>query len=289
MWSPTATPASASSASTFNNPALCNFAATGLDLKAIGLLVSLDRRQFLHLSAGAIAAQSFPMPLDNRLPSYKAIVFDAFPVFDPRPMAAVTEAVFPGQGTAITAAWRVRQFEYQWLRALGGQYQDFLTATRDALVFTARQLRIDMSPAQQDALMAPWSALQVWPDAADNLTELHRAGFRLAFLSNMTSAVLADGLRRANLERLFEAVISTDSIRSYKPDQRAYRLGVEQLRLPKEEILFVAFAGWDAAGAKWFGYPTFWANRANSPAEELGVTVDAAGPDLTSLTRHVRR
>jgi hypothetical protein len=41
----------------------------------------------------------------------------------------------------------------------------------------------------------------------------------------------------------------------------AYRLGTDALALDADEILFVAFAGWDVAGAKWFGYPTFWNNR----------------------------
>jgi hypothetical protein len=29
---------------------------------------------------------------------------------------------------------------------------------------------------------------------------------------------------------------------------------VDRLKLPKEEIVFAAFGGWDAAGAKSFGY-----------------------------------
>jgi len=52
-------------------------------------------------------------------------------------------------------------------------------------------------------------------------------------------------------------------------------------------VLFVAFAGWDVVGAKWFGYPTFWLNRQASPAEEFGVEADASGPDLNSLVQFV--
>ena len=78
---------------------------------------------------------------------------------------------------------------------------------------------------------------------------------------------------------------STDAVATFKPDPRAYRLGTEALREPKERILFAAFAGWDVAGAKWFGYPTFWVNRAAAPAEALGVTADAAGDDLRALVR----
>ena len=55
------------------------------------------------------------------------------------------------------------------------------------------------------------------------------------------------------------------------------------MRLPREEILFAAFAGWDAAGAKSFGHPTFWVNRLGLPAERLGFEPDEAGKALDDL------
>ena len=54
---------------------------------------------------------------------------------------------------------------------------------------------------------------------------------------------------------------------------------MEHLGLKKEEIAFDAFGGWDAFGAKSFGYSTYWVNRFHLPMEELGV-----GPDATSDT-----
>jgi 2-haloacid dehalogenase len=107
------------------------------------------------------------------------------------------------------------------------------------------------------------------------------------FLSNMTHAMLDRGLRAANLQDAFEKVLSTDSIRTYKPDPRAYQIAVDALRLKREQILFAAFAGWDVAGAKWFGYPTFWVNRAGGALEELGVFPDAWGSDLNALVDFV--
>jgi 2-haloacid dehalogenase len=46
---------------------------------------------------------------------------------------------------------------------------------------------------------------------------------------------------------------STDMVRAYKPDPRAYRMAIDGLKLQREEIAFAAFGGWDAAGAKVFG------------------------------------
>ena len=103
----------------------------------------------------------------------------------------------------------------------------------------------------------------------------------------MTRAMLEAGIKGAGLTGLFEHVLSTDRIRAYKPEPRAYRMAVDAFGLPREEILFVAFAGWDAAGARWFGYPTFWINRLDLPGEELSVAPDGAGRDLGDLVRFV--
>ncbi len=96
-----------------------------------------------------------------------------------------------------------------------------------------------------------------------------------------SQSVHAAGKRdRAGLTTLFDALISTDANHTYKPDPRAYQLGVAHLRVAKEDIVFAAFGGWGAAGAKSFGYPTVWVNRFNQPAEELGF--DRIEPPPTS-------
>jgi 2-haloacid dehalogenase len=119
------------------------------------------------------------------------------------------------------------------------------------------------------------------------LTKLRGAGLRLAFLSNFTPGMLNGCIKSAGLDGLFEHVLSTDAARTYKPDPRAYELGTAALDLPREQILFAAFAGWDAAGARSFGYPTFWVNRLGLPPEQLGVLPDMAGPDLNALLAFV--
>jgi len=46
--------------------------------------------------------------------------------------------------------------------------------------------------------------------------------------------------------------------------------------------------GWDAVGAKWFGYPTFWVNRVHIAAEELGTVPEGVGKDLNDLATFVQ-
>ena len=182
----------------------------------------------------------------------------------------------------------LRQFEYQWLRALSGHYADFWQTTEDGLVFAAKLLQLELTPEKRAQLMQAYLGLKAWPDVPSALSALKEAGIRLAFLSNMTTKMLDADIKNAGLDGVFEHVLSTDQIRAYKPDPRAYQMAIDAFKLQREEIIFAAFAGWDAAGAKWFGYPTFWVNRLNLPAEELGVAPDAMGRDLTALVSFVR-
>lgn len=215
----------------------------------------------------------------------KAIAFDAFPIFDPRPIEALTIEMFPEKGKELVRQWRSKQFEYQWLRALGGNYKDFKEITEDALVFAARQLDIPLTDDARKKLMSPYASLSAWPDAKGIVSKLKANGYRIVFLSNMTEEMLRSGLAASGLEGAFDGVYSTDSQKTFKPSPQAYQIALDELRLSREEILFVAFAGWDAAGAKWFGYPTFWVNRAGGSREELGDAPDGTGRDLQALLK----
>jgi 2-haloacid dehalogenase len=218
---------------------------------------------------------------------YKAIAFDGFPIIDPRPVAFCAEALFPGRGGPLMEAWRTRQFEYTWLRTLSGRYADFWQITQEALAVAAAAKGLDLTPDRSDHLMQTFLELKVWPDVAPALAQLKARGVRMAFLANPTVEMLEAPMRNAGLEGLLEAPLSTDRVRAYKPDPRAYQLGLDAFGLKREEILFVASASWDAAGAKAFGYPSFWVNRANLPVEALGAAPDAIGLDMADLVTFV--
>jgi 2-haloacid dehalogenase len=114
-----------------------------------------DRRGFFHLVAGGVTS-GLLSPLEAKAatrPQIKAIAFDAFPIFDPRPVFRLAETLFPGKGADLSNAWRTRQFEYQWLRALSGHYADFLQTTEDGLVFAAKLLQLELTPEKRAQLM----------------------------------------------------------------------------------------------------------------------------------------
>jgi 2-haloacid dehalogenase len=252
----------------------------------VDMTTPLDRRAFLGLTAGAVAGTFFePAPLSaaSAKAQVRAVAFDAFPIFDPRPVLALAEELFPGKGTELSKVWRTRQFEYAWLRTVAGHYADFWQVTEEALKFAARTAKVDLDSQKRAQLMDAYLELKTWPDVPHALASLKAAGIRLAFLSNFSKRMLEAGIKSSGLAGTFEHVLSTDEVKQFKPARRAYQMAVDAFGLKREAILFAAFAGWDAAGAKWFGYPTVWVNRLQSPAEELAVMPDATCHDLMEL------
>jgi 2-haloacid dehalogenase len=250
--------------------------------------MSIVRREFLMTGVGLASGLLLTMPgAAASRTNFKAIAFDAFAIFDPRPVAALCETLFPGRGSELVNTWRIRQFEYTWLRIVSNHYADFARVTDDALTFAAKTLELEIAAEKRQQLRNAYFELKTWSDAIPALTKLKEIGISLAFLSNFTANMLDSCIKFSGLDGLFDQVLSTDSAHTYKPDARAYQLGLDALKLQREEILFVAFAGWDAAGAKLFGYPTFWINRLGVPPEELGTLPDATGETLSDLLTFV--
>jgi 2-haloacid dehalogenase len=250
--------------------------------------MTTNRRELFSRMAGfGLALEACARKAAGARSPTRAVAFDAFPILDPRPVFALAGELFPEKGAELGNLWRTRQFEYTWLRTLSRRYADFWQVTDDALVFAAKALQVELTPEKHARLMQEYLKLRCWPDVPDALRSLKKAGVRIAFLSNMSARMLEAGIQNSGLDGMFDHVLSTDRVKAYKPDPRAYQMGVDAFGLKPDQILFAAFAGWDAVGAKSFGYPTFWVNRQSQPGEELGVTPDASGRDLNDLVSFV--
>ena len=244
------------------------------------------RREFLGflttIGASELTAPAPAAPEPGRRPPIRAICFDLLTIFDPRSVARAAETLVPKRGLELWNVWKTRQFEYSWLRASAGKYVDFEAVTAQALTYAAKDLKVSITPTEQRRLVDSYSELEPWPDARDALLSWKSSGLKLAPLANFSPKQITRLLDRSGLASLFDALISTDLAKTYKPDPRAYALGPAFLRLPREQIVFSAFGAWDAAGAKWFGFPTFWVNRLGVTGEEL-IPPDASGADFAAL------
>jgi len=214
----------------------------------------------------------------------QALVFDAYgTLFDVHSVTRLADSLFPGRGAALSQAWRAKQLEYTWLRSLMGRYDDFSAVTAEALDWAAESLSLSADRAARESLLRAYRTLALFPEVRG---ALERLGARrtLAILSNGHPDML-DAVVDHNELRVFfgERVLSVHEAGVFKPDPRVYAIASAQLELPAEAIGFVSSNGWDAAGARSFGFRAYWVNRGKAPVERLGSPPDRVVPDLAEL------
>jgi 2-haloacid dehalogenase len=213
-----------------------------------------------------------------------ALVFDAYgTLFDVHSVTRLAESFFPGQGARLSAAWRTKQLEYTWLRSLMERYEDFNRVTRAALEWSVESLHIEASEEQLRGLMDEYGRLAAFPEVPAALDELSKTR-PLAILSNGHPEMLEAVVEHNGMGFRFRGgVLSVHPAKVFKPHPKVYRLVEDRLGVPRGMIGFVSSNGWDAAGAKAFGFRTIWVNRGGAPVERLGVRPDEVVRDLAGI------
>jgi 2-haloacid dehalogenase len=210
----------------------------------------------------------------------EAMVFDAYgTLFDVHSVVARCESCWPGKGTQLSQLWRAKQLEYTWQRSLMQRYAPFSTVTREALAYACEALGLALDRAREEALMQEYLKLATYPDVQETLRKLKSR--KQAILSNGSPDMLLPLVEHSGLR--FDAVISVDELKIYKPAPQVYELAVRKLHTEKARIGFVSSNCWDAMGAKSYGFKVYWINRARAPVDRLGFRPDAIVGSLNEI------
>jgi 2-haloacid dehalogenase len=217
------------------------------------------------------------------LPGIEICVFDAYgTLFDFN--SAVTRhgrAIGPSAGS-LSEMWRQKQIQYTWLRNAMGAYAPFWQVTGEALDHClAAHLIAD--PTVRERLMGAYLALDPFPEAPGMLACLSRAEMRSAILSNGNPGMLDPMVEASRLADHFEAVLSVDEVRAFKPDPRVYRLVEARCGVTPDKVCFLSSNCWDAHGAAQFGFRSIWVNRTGAPDDRLPGVLVAQVRDLSDL------
>jgi 2-haloacid dehalogenase len=204
----------------------------------------------------------------------RALVFDAYgTLFDVHSVLARCEAFWPGKGAQLSQLWRAKQLEYSWLRSLMQRYAPFSQVTREALSYACASLHLVIEESQAQALMDEYLRLAPFPEVPGALQRLK--GRKLAILTNGSPDMIAPLVRNCGMEDTFDAVLSVDELKVYKPAAQVYKLATDRLGVAASEVGFVSSNCWDAMGAKSFGFAVHWINRSGAPVDRLGFQPDS--------------
>jgi 2-haloacid dehalogenase len=224
--------------------------------------------------------------VDRDAPGHRlsGILFDAYgTLFDVYSLGSLAEELFPRHGAALATLWREKQIDYSRLRTLCDRYVDFLTITKDALLHSCARLRLDLSEEKCQRLLGEYVRLPAYPDVLPALQRLRAHGIPLAILSNGSPEMLGSAIAYAGMSELFTYILSADQVHKFKTAPEVYQLGIEAFDCPAGHLVFVSSNGWDACCATWFGYRTFWVNRAGDPVERLGVLPTGEARNMNDL------
>jgi 2-haloacid dehalogenase len=170
--------------------------------------------------------------------------------------------------------------------AEAGPYRPYAQILASVMRGLGQRLGFAPGPAEVGALAA---SVGDWPPFSDSVAALAalKRRFRLAIISNIDDDLFAASQRRLGVD--FDWIITAQQARSYKPSLNNFRLALERIGVPQEQVLHVAQSLFhDHVPAKQLGLETVWVNRrggqpgpgATPPAE---AQPDLEVPDLRTL------
>ena len=215
-------------------------------------------------------------------PSPKALVFNTFGTVVDWRGSIMEEGATWGKAKGLKVDWarfadrwrdgyapamdKVRRGELPWTKL------DILH--RMILEVLLREFRIEgLTEEEKDHWNRVWHRLKPWPDSVAGLTRLKKK-YLIAPLSNGNVALLTDMAKHAGLP--WDAILSAELARHYKPDREVYLMAADLLGVKPEETMMVAAHVGDLKAANNCGLRTGFVYRPDERGP--GGRADKASP-----------
>lgn len=230
----------------------------------------------------AVMTEDAILPLVN---PREALAFDVYgTLVDPIGISRQLERHVPeGRAIPIAEVWRRKQLEISFRLTAMGRYEDFEWCTRRALEYALAHAGVELADAARDELIARYDDLDAFPDAQPGLERLRAAGHQLLVLSNGTPRMLAAILDSSGLGGYFEAIVSVDEVKQFKPAPAVYVHGAKRIGRRPEELRLVSSNPFDDIGAEAAGLQAAWVDRSGGLFESDGAPPDVVVATLTEL------
>lgn len=184
-------------------------------------------------------------------------------------------------GTAqARTMWFNQMLQSALVATITETYRPFDELGRAALQMTAQRLNRPVSDEQMKSIGGAMRELPPHPDVRNGLSRLRDGGFRLAALTNSRLETLEAQLRHAGLREFFEAVLSADDVKRYKPAREVYVHAAARLEAAPAELTLVAAHDWDVRGAMRAGFGAVFLARPGRVLDPLQERPAVVAADL---------
>lgn len=183
--------------------------------------------------------------------------------------------------------WFGLLLQYSLVDTCTTQYHDFTVIADATLDMAANTLEKKIKKNEKKETLAIIRQLSAYPDIEVGLKLLKDAGYRLATLTNSPVQTLIAQLEHAGIKNYFEATLSIDAIRKYKPTLKTYQYAAQTLSVSINEILMIAAHGWDIAGALQAGMQAAFIERIGQSLYPLAPKPQYMGKDLVEIANAI--
>jgi 2-haloacid dehalogenase len=192
----------------------------------------------------------------------KTLAFDVYgTLIDTAGIVTALETLIGDRAVAFSDLWRAKQLEYSFRRGLMQNYRDVSVCTRNALDFCCEALRVELSAAERGRLLEAYRYLPAFNDAEQGLQRLQAAGCRLYAFSNGKPDDVRNLMQHARIDRYLEGVVSTDELKSFKPNPAVYAHFLRQAGACGAEAWLISGNPFDVIGAISAGMRGAWVKR----------------------------
>lgn len=188
---------------------------------------------------------------------------------------------------SLRESW-FQELKESWLVALvTNQFTPFADLARAALRMTAEKEGVALTREGEDTVVSGMKELPPHPECSKALHRLRDAGFSLAALTNSGPAAAQAQLDHAGLADNFEAIMSAEEVKRFKPASEPYHMAAERFGVAPNGTRLVAAHAWDIAGAAAAGCTTGFVARARQVLNPVGAMPDLVGSDLLELADRI--
>ncbi|REC94199.1 haloacid dehalogenase type II [Kushneria indalinina] len=190
------------------------------------------------------------------------LAFDVYgTLINPSAMAEVLRPTLNEQAESVAAQWRASQLQLAFRRGLMGRYVEFSVCTRDALDVAIAAQDVEVDASTRDEWLAAYSRLPAFEEVDAALASLVASGYRCVAFSNGTENAMQEVLGNAGLAHHFEALVSVDDIKRFKPDPVVYHHLARRMNVAHDNAWLVSSNNWDIQGARHAGLKAAWIHR----------------------------
>lgn len=187
-----------------------------------------------------------------------------------------------GDGS-VRRMWFAQVLQSALVSTVLDDYRDFGVMGAAALEIVGARLGAPLGLVASREILDAMRALPAHPEVQDALSGLKEHGFRLATLTNSSPSMIESQLASSGLAHLFDATLSVDRVRKFKPARAVYDMAARELGEESSELWLVAAHNWDTTGAMSAGWNAAFVQRPGMVLGPLDKTPQVIGKDLDEV------